>query len=235
MEYKVTIDKFEGPLDLLLHLIKQADIDIYDISINDITKQYLDYIDSMEQMNLNIASEYLIMAAELMEIKSSSLLPNKEKIEDDYEEDKRQQLIERLIEYQKYKEMTPKFHELEESRKMFYTKDPANLNEYKEFSETDKVDVDILIKAFEQFLKRKEDEKPINTKITKKEYSITERSNEIMNMLKKEKKISFNKLFEIKTRPYIVVTFLAILNMARKSEIIITQDNNFENITIESR
>lgn len=230
-----TIDKFEGPLDLLLHLIKQDNIDIYDISINDITKQYMDYIESMEKMNLNIASEYLIMAAELMEIKSSSLLPNNDKLEDDYEEDRREQLINRLIEYQKYKEMTPKFHELEENRRMFYTKDPTNLNEYRTVNEDNKGDIDLLISAFENFLKRKEDEKPVNTKITKKEYSITERSNEIMSILKKEKKVSFEKLFSVRTRPYIVVTFLAILNMARKNEIIINQDSNFENIVIESR
>ncbi|MBQ9181748.1 MAG: segregation/condensation protein A [Bacilli bacterium] len=235
MDIKITIDKFEGPLDLLLHLIKQSDIDIYDIEINEITKQYMDYINSMEKMNLNVASEYLIMAAELMEIKSSSLLPKPDVLEDDYEIDKREQLIQRLIEYQKYKEMTPKFHELEESRKMIFTRDPSNLNEYRKNDyNNDSFDVDILVNAFYEFLKRKEEEKPLNTKITKKEYSISERSIQIRSVLKNKRKVKFLELFDIYNKPYIVVTFLAVLSMARKNEINIKQDNNFEDIVIES-
>ena len=107
MNYTIEINNFEGPLDLLLHLIKKAELDICEISIVEITKQYLDYINLMESMNLNIASEYLTMAAELIEIKSSILLPKK-KIdnEDDYEEDPKENLINRLIEYEKYKEIS---------------------------------------------------------------------------------------------------------------------------------
>ena len=101
MEYKVILNDFEGPLDLLLHLIKQSNISIYDISIDQITKQYMDYINKMEELNLTVASEYLIMAAELIEIKSSSLLPKQETHEDEYEEDRREKLISRLIEYER--------------------------------------------------------------------------------------------------------------------------------------
>ena len=114
MDYKITIDQFEGPLDLLLHLIKESDIDICDISIVEITNQYLNYINAMESMNLDIASEYIVMAAELIEMKSLVLLPKPEKIEDDYEEDPRQQLITKLLDYKQYKEMTSVFKNLEE-------------------------------------------------------------------------------------------------------------------------
>ena len=115
MEYEVKIDAFEGPLDLLLHLIKESKVDIWDIKIVDITDQYLNYIKSMERLNLNIASEYLVMASELMEMKSKLLLPRTE-VEDVEEEDPREQLIQKLIDYQKYKDMTKNFKELEEER-----------------------------------------------------------------------------------------------------------------------
>ena len=160
MTYMITIDNFEGPLDLLLHLIKQSNISIWDISIDVITKQYLDYINQMEKMNLNVASEYLIMAAELIEMKSSSLLPKKEVIEDDYEEDNREKLINRLLEYEQYKNITEKLKDLESGRKEIFTKLPSELDDYREevtYSEK-QLDLSVLINAFNDFLKRKDDE-----------------------------------------------------------------------------
>ena len=130
MDYCFTIDKFSGPLDLLLHLIKQSNIDIYDIKIEEITNQYLDYIKKMEELNLNIASSYLVMAAELIEMKASMLLPKPEIAEDEYEEDPKERLIKRLIEYQNYKEITTKFHELELDRQQYYTKQSSDISEY---------------------------------------------------------------------------------------------------------
>ena len=106
MRYEVKINEFEGPLDLLLHLIKQSNIDIYEISLEEITNQYLDYIKQMEKLNLDIASEYLVMASELLEYKSRSLLPKKEIEDDEYEEDPKEELIKRLVDYKKYKEVT---------------------------------------------------------------------------------------------------------------------------------
>ena len=224
------IDEFEGPMDLLLHLIKKDNIDIIDISIEKITKQYLDYIEEMENLNLDIASEYLIMAAELLEIKSSKLLPKHEN--DEVEEDLEANFINRLIEYKQYKEITQQFKELEENRKEVYTKIPDSLNEYKQNSTIDLGDTTIadLIAAMNNFLSRKELEKPLNTKITTKEYNIDERSYEIRKILKKNKKMNFKELFDVYRKDYIVVTFLAILSMAKKQEIEIKQDNNFNDI-----
>lgn len=231
MEYTITIDNFEGPLDLLLHLIKQSDIDICDISILDITKQYMDYINKMEELNLNIASEYLIMAAELLEMKSNMLLPKPKVENDEYEEDPREKLIKKLLEYQRYKEITEEFKKLELSRKDVFTKDPSNLNEFKVSNEVvGEGNVDDLLLAFKKFLERKELEKPLNTKITTKEYSVSVRSSEIKTILKRKKKLYFDELFEEFNKNYIVVTFLSILDLARKGELTIEQENNFEKI-----
>ena len=238
MDYKIMINEFEGPMDLLLHLIKKSDINICDISIEEITKQYLDYINEMEKLDLDIASEYLIMAAELIEMKSSILLPKQEIEEDEYEEDPREKLIRRLIEYKQYKEKLPEFKQLEMDRKQVFSKDPSDLSHFKIVEENiDLGDIDIedLMNAFNKFLERKKLEQPLNTKITKKEYSVGERSTEIKNILKQKKKIEFEELFEEVNKDYIVVTFLSILTLAKKQELKITQDNNFSKIILSLR
>ena len=236
MNYTIEINNFEGPLDLLLHLIKKAELDICEISIVEITKQYLDYINLMESMNLNIASEYLTMAAELIEIKSSILLPKK-KIdnEDDYEEDPKENLINRLIEYEKYKEVTEVLKKYEQDRKELYTKKPTDLEIYNTVTNeiSENFDLNDLMSALNKMLDRKKLDKPLNTKITNREYSITERSNQIKNILKNKKQVEFTDLFDIYSKDYIVITFLSILTMARHQEISITQDKNFGKIMIE--
>ena len=221
-------------MDLLLHLVKENNIDIIELNIESITEQYLKYIKEAEELNLDIASEYLTLAAELIEIKSISLLPKKVVLEDEYEEDPREKLIQRLIEYQKYKEVTETFKVLEEERKHFYSKSPSNLKDFKEDTEINYGDLslDVLMQAFQKFLERKQDEKPLNTKITKKEYSVSARSKEIKDVLKIKKKVEFEELFEIVTKDYVVVTFLSILSMAKKGELDITQEDNFSKIII---
>ena len=238
MEYKVICSDFEGPMDLLLHLIKESNIDICDISIEEITKQYLDYINKMEELNLNVASEYLVMAAELIEIKSSYLLPKKEtENTDEYEEDPKDELIRRLLEYERYKNVTEALKEFENKRSEIYTKEPSNMDEFivknNEVDET--FSMEDLMNAFAKLLERKEFEKPLNTKITNKEYSVNERSNEIRTILKSRKKVEFTELFEIYTKDYLVVTFLSILDLAKKQELLINQDNNFNKIYLEAK
>ena len=231
MKYEININEFQGPLDLLLHLIKQSNISITEISIDEITKQYLDYIKKMEELNLDIASEYLVMAAELIEIKSSSLLPKTEVEDDEFEENPKEKLINRLLEYEQYKKMTDTFKELESFRQEIYTREPDNLLDYKDNEEVDYgIDLNDLLQALSKFLEQKELDKPLNTKITNKEYSVSIRSNEIRNILKKKKKVNFTELFEVYTKEYVVITFLSILAMTRKQEIEIEQENNFKNI-----
>ena len=234
MNYEVTIDGFDGPLDLLLHLIKKSNIDIVDININDVTKQYLDYINKMEELNLDVASEYLVMAAELIEIKSNSLLPKPEVEEE--EEDPRERLIKRLLEYEQYKKVTEEFKEYEKTRQEVFTREPDNLNEFKEKKKIDYgVDLNDLLEAFKSFINEKENDKPLNTKITNKEYSITKRCAEIKTILKKKKKVDFRELFEVYNREYVVITFLSILSMARTGDIVIEQESNFNNIVIKEK
>ncbi len=234
LKYVVTIDNFDGPLDLLLHLIKEQDIDIYDIKVEEITKQYLDYIKAMKDMNLSVASEYLVMASELIEMKSKMLLP-KRKLdeEDEYEEDPREVLIERLLAYKRYKEVTSEFKDLELTRKLVFTKEPTNLSVYaKEEGNNTDIDISDLIDAFNELMKRKALDKPLATKITKKELSVQERVTKIRSILRKKKKVNFEELFEVATKEEVIVSFLSILEMVKKNEINITQDKNFKSIVI---
>lgn len=228
--YKFIINDFEGPLDLLLHLVHQADVDIYEINLVDLANQYLNFINEMEKLELNVASEYIVMAAELIELKSRALLPRQEKENNEDEIDPRQELIDRLLEYKKYKEVTNDFKKLEEERKNYFSKAPSSLKDYvKETHET--ADVSILINAFNALMNQKKAEN-IVTKTTTKEYSVTERSREIKNILKFKKKVEFKELFEINSRDYIIVTFLALLEMVKSNEVTLTQENNFANIYI---
>ena len=232
MEYNIELPEFEGPLDLLLHLIKQDNISIFDISIDKITKQYLDYIHKMEELNLNIASEYLVMASDLLQIKSKTLLPKKENEEE--EEDPREELINRLINYQNYKDSIEKLRSYEALRKEVYTKEPT-LEEYKndEHNTDLNISLDDLVNALSKFLQDKERAKPLATKITNKEYSVGKRSTEIRDILRVKKKMNFVELFDELSKDYIVVTFLAILDMSKRQELSIVQENNFENIVLE--
>ena len=237
MDYSIKIDAFEGPLDLLLHLIKESNINIYDISIDEVTKSYLDYINKMEELNINVAASYLVMAAELMEIKSKSLLPKTEEDQEDEEEEvSRENLINKLIEYKKYKEMTSVFRDLESNRNNIYIKPPENINKYVEDNlYSEEIEIDKLIEAFKNFIDRKESEKPLKTKITNKEYSVKERKNSIRKILESKKKVEFTSLFEEYNKSYIAVTFLSILEMAKEKEINIYQNKNFDSIFLEMR
>ena len=233
MQYKVTIDNFDGPLDLLLHLIKENNIDIYDIKIEEIAKQYLDYIESMKNLNLSIASEYLVMASELIEMKSRMLLPKKrEEDSDEYEEDPREVLIERLLAYKKYKEVTKEFKDLELTRKIVISKEQDNLSKYLKEEENENLSVSDLIDAFNNLLEKKRLEKPVQTKITKKELSVTEKVIKIRDILKKKRKVNFEDLFENSSKEEVIVSFLSILEMLKKDEIIVKQENNFNNIIV---
>lgn len=238
MDYSIKINEFEGPLDFLLHLIKQQGIDIYDIEISEITKQYLDYINKMEELNINVASSYIVMAAELMEIKSKSLLPKKEEEVEESEEEEivsKENLINKLVEYQKYKDLTSEFKAMEETRQNIYIKSPEKLNNYveKTLTKSEDTSIDDLVEAFKKFLERKNNEKPITTKITNKEYSVKERKAHIASLLKEKKRVLFTELFEENNTAYIVVTFLSILEMTKEKLTTIRQDTNFSDITIE--
>ena len=232
MDFK--INEFEGPLDLLLHLIKESKMNIMDIEIEKITEQYMAYLDLQEKMNLEIASEYLVMASELIELKSKMLLPNP-KNEEGEEEDPREELVNRLLEYQAYKEITKVLHDKENLRKEIYTKSPENIRNYVEedVSITSDVTLDDLIDAFKKYLERKKDTKPLQTKITVNEVTVSSRRHDIKNLLKTKKRESFFELFPVVSKEYVIATFLAILEMAKSHELTITQNDTFDDIICE--
>ncbi len=233
MDFK--INEFEGPLDLLLHLIKESKMNIMDIEIEKITDQYMNYLDLQEKMNLEIASEYLVMASELIELKSKLLLPNP-KNEEGEEEDPREELVNRLLEYQAYKEITKVLQDKENLRKEIYTKAPENIRNYVEedVSITTDVTLDDLVKAFKKYLERKKETKPLQTKITVNEVTVSSRRHDIKNLLRTKKRVSFFELFPVVSKEYVIATFLAVLEMAKSHELTITQDGTFDDIICEA-
>lgn len=241
MSYEVVIDDFQGPLDLLLHLIKEKEMGLETLEVSVITDQYLAYIDQMDADQLETMSEYLVMAAQLIEMKSKMLLPNeKVELEDDYQEDPREQLIRRLIEYKKYKDILDDVRECYEYRQTLHTKAPALMDDYVvDTSELipDHLEVYDLIKAMQKMFQRKVLHAPLESRIARVEISIEERSDQIRQYFKlhKNQRIRFEELFEEPTRTFFVVTFLSILVLVNTNELIIEQDGNFENIYLKER
>jgi segregation and condensation protein A len=238
MTYNFTINDFEGPLDLLLHLVKESKMDIYEINIHEIINQYLDFIHSLEENNIDIASEYLVMASELIHLKSKLLVNRKDEEEttdDEFTIKSEEDLRNKLLEYEKYKQITSSFQELEEKRGEVYTKLPENIREYLDGTGLEKGELDIndLFNAYMLFLDRQKLAKPLNTKITKRELSVEDKMKDIRTILKKRKKVNFLELFTEVTRETVVVTFLSILEMSKNNEINITQKDNFSPIMIE--
>ncbi|MCA1320808.1 segregation/condensation protein A [Bacillus tianshenii] len=243
-EYNVKVEAFEGPLDLLLHLINRLEIDIYDIPVAQITEQYLFYIHTMKELQLDIASEYLVMAATLLEIKSKMLLPKHEEEllqEDDdfadYEEDPREELMNRLIEYRKYKEAADDLKELEEERSHLFTRAPSDLTELMKNVAPDEVKLDVslydMLGALQKLMRRKKLQKPLQTRIARQEIPIEKRMAELIEDLRQYKgRKHFFDLFPESSKEYIVVTFLAILELLKKNTIRLDQENNFADIYV---
>lgn len=241
MHYNVKIDAFEGPLDLLLHLIHRLEIDIYDIPVAEITEQYFLYIHTMQELQLDVASEYLVMAATLLAIKSKMLLPKHEEdlLDDELsmeeEENPMDELVEKLIEYRKYKEAAEELKQMEQERGLMFTKPPSDLSDYVKEAQTEKSDLNVslydMLGAFQKLLRRQKLQKPLSTKIARQEIPIEKRMAEILDDLRKIKgRRSFNDLFTVSDREHIVVTFLAVLELIKQKEIHIEQEKNFSEI-----
>lgn len=215
-------------------------MDIYEVPIEHITQEYISFIDQMEEMNIDVASEYLVLASELVHLKSKMLLnikdPEEEGDQLEFKIGTEEELRHRLEEYKRYKELSEEFRYLETKRSEVYTKVPESLNEYREdvALKTD-VTLENLMSAFAQFLERQKYIKPLSTKITKREISVEHRTREIRDILSKHKKVEFFELFDEPSREYIVVTFLSVLEMTKNDEINIRQEENFSNIYIEAK
>ena len=236
MIYKFSTSDFEGPLDLLLHLIKINKMEIENINVESITNQYMEFINQMKENSIDIASEYLVMASELVHLKSKMLVNIKDDSDDEYEINSEDDLKEKLLEYERIKEITNTFKDLESTRSEVYTKIPSNLSEYKKDAPLDSnITINDLLEAFQNFLNREKLKKPINTRITKRELSVDDRVRSIRTIFKTKKKIKFTELFEEISRPFVIVTFLSILEMSKNDEIKLIQEQNYGDITIEKK
>lgn len=234
----IKINDFDGPLDLLWHLIKAHKMDIYDINIEKITKEYLSFINEHEELTIDGASEYLVMASELIHLKSKLLLNKNDEEEDaEYEINTEDDLRNRLIEYEKLKAAADRLVELEDKRKEVLTKLPSNLSEYadKSVKLSSDITLDDLLKAFEDYLNRKKLDEPVNKAVTKRELSVEDRCLSIKSYLHNRGKINFLDLFDEVDKPYVIVTFLGILNLVKSREAVISQEYNFGDIYIEER
>jgi len=245
MTYQVKLEAFEGPLDLLLHLINRLEIDIYDIPMAELTAQYIEHLQAMRVLQLDELSEYLVLAATLIEIKSKMLLPvhEGEEFDDDFdfdmEDDPRDELVARLIEYKKYKEAAISLKESADERSGHFTKTPQDLTEFGEIvaSESDEsLNVFDLIGAFQKMLNRKRLKAPMTASISKTEVSISEKMDEIMAILEKGGgKCDFYSLFDKGETTDLVVTFLSLLELMKRRDIIVNQDGNFDDLTVSYR
>lgn len=242
LEFK--IPEFEGPLDLLLHLIERNKFNIFDIPILEITEQYLDYLNRMQEENLDIMSEFLVMAATLIRIKAKMLLP--EDKEEEIEEDARAELVRRLLEYKMYKYASYELKDMELDAGRVYYKEASIPKEVLEFKEEiDPADVigdttlAKLSEIFSQVMRRTVDRvDPIRSKfgtIEKEEVRIEDKMEEIRTNMKGLKGINFRTLLETQaTRINVIVTFLAILELMKVGDIVIRQDSLFGDIIIDS-
>lgn len=236
--YKVKLDTFEGPLDLLLHLINQYEIDIHDIPVAVITEQYMQYIHTLEYLELNIASEYLVMASTLVAIKSEMLLPKPDLSHeemDEYMEDPREELKERLIEYKKYKDAASSLKDKEKDANQIFTRAPVMLDEYISKSPVVQGDVSIydMIGALGKVFQRKRWNAPLETKVQRVEIPIEDRMEEVLKKVTASSEgVRFEDLFRYKTKSHIVVTFMAILELMKNNQISCKQRKNFDQLLI---
>lgn len=235
------LDVFEGPLDLLLHLIQQLEIDIYDIPIAEVTEQYMNFIHAMKTLELEVAGEYLVMAATLMSIKSQMLLPKPE-LEFDYDdeegEDPREALVQQLLEYRKYKYAASILSEKEQERSLFYTKPPMDLSDYEEeilpLPKNQLNTIDLFL-ALHDVLQRKKKNHPIETTVTSESITVDQKVTEIgkrLAELSEDEGLSLESFFMQYTKDEMITTFMALLELMKKGQALATQEETYAPILI---
>lgn len=235
-KYAIKIDNFEGPLDLLCHLIDVNKMDIYDIHLSEITDQYIDYLNKMEKLNLEIASEFLVMASTLLYLKSKKLLPKQEEEEEEITEE---ELIRRIIEYKKFKEISKKFKEnyLLYSKRIFKMQEEIELPKKKLEKDYDNT---IIPNIYKQIILKNAEKINKNAKNIEKiaiveNYTVASKVKEMFRVLVKQKRFVFNRMFSIKkhNKQEVVTAFSGLLEMSRRSKVQTNQEELFGDILVE--
>ena len=235
-KYAIKIDNFEGPLDLLCHLIDKNKMDIYDINLSEITDQYIQFIKQMEEENLEITSEFLVMATTLLYIKSKNLLPKQDVEEEEVSEE---ELIRRIIEYKKYKEITKKLRENFRiySDRIYKLQEEIELPKQKLEKDYDNK---IIPELYSNIIKRNEEKVNVNAQNIEKiaitdTYTVASKVKEMLRVLVKSKKFVFNKMFSIKkhNKQEVVTAFSGLLELSRRSKVVTVQEDLFSDILVE--
>ena len=234
-EYKVNLEVFEGPLDLLLYLIKKDELDVYDIQIGRITTQYMEYLELMKILNLEIAGDFIVMASTLMLIKSRMLLPDEERgpVDEDDEDDPRWDLVRQLVEYKKFKDAAGFLEYLEEEQENIFSREGEHV-ELGLHPDVGMSDVGIfdLISALNQALDRAPEEEL--GEIFSEQFTVGEKVDVLLKMTQKGRSVSLGRLFlGMRSRQEIVCTFLAVLELIKLNRLAARQDGHFEEIVIE--
>lgn len=237
-KYAIKIDNFEGPLDLLCHLIDKNKMNIYDINLSEITDQYIEYIKSMEAMNLEVTSEFLIMASTLLYLKSKSLLPKQVEEEKELTEE---ELLRRIIEYKKYKEITKKMKEFYSQSGMCLSKMPDEIKLPKQKLERN-YESSVVYEAYKNIVEKNsqrlnQNAKNINKIAITETYTVGDKVKTMFRELLHHKKFVFNNLFPKQkcSRPEIVTAFTGLLELSRRSKVLTNQEELFGNIEVEKR
>ena len=239
-EYKVKFEVFEGPLDLLLYLIKKEEVDIYEVNLTKLATQFIEYIEMMREFDLEIAGEFLVMASTLMYIKSRELLPvdQQAQIEDEEEgEDPRWELIRQLVEYKKFKDAAAQLQVLEGTQENIFPRVPGKL-EFESDKPAVKPDVSIfdLLNAVTSVLKRLEQKQGSTRDIFEDKWTVSEKIEYVVRILSSRESVRFSELFEDATsRSEVVCTFLALLELIRLKQLVCGQTEDFGEIEIRKR
>ena len=235
-KYNLKLENFEGPLDLLCHLIDKNKMDIYDINLSEITDQYIEYINNMEEMNLEVTSEFLVMASTLLYINSKNLLPNQVEDEKELTEE---ELLHRIIEYKKYKEITARFREMYAKGGMIFFKTPEQIELPKQKLEVE-YNKEKISDTYAEILEKSASRLNQNAKNIEKiaiteTYTVGEKVKDMFRALLHHKKFVFNNLFSNKkcSKPEIVTAFTGLLELSRRSKVLTSQEELFGNITVE--
>lgn len=243
MPLSIKVTNFEGPFDLLLHLIKKNEMNIYDINILEITNQYLNYLKSIKEMDLEVTSEFIVIAATLIEIKSKYLLPkNKDELSKDEENDLEMELLNKLIEYRKYKLIAGDLKVMEQDAGIMFSKKPEIILENTEsIVQTDFLKNVTMINLYnlynnlmQDYINKMNTDNIINTRITMEEYKIEDKMDELREQLCFFGEVHFTKLIiKYSSRLEVIVTFLALLELIKIRSVIVIQESNFKDIYLE--